>query len=195
MRDLVAMLDVLVTVLRTATLTLLVLGAALAALAWGVRTRRIQPFGTAARFVRRSVDPLLAPLDRRLPRLGVSAAAIPWWGVLATLVTGAGALFVIGFVRDVLVSVYFASNAGARGLVSLAVRGTFGVLQLALLVRVILSWTGGSWSASGRLAHRCTEWFLGPLRQALPSAGQLDLSPLIAWFLLSLLEGAVLRLL
>lgn len=194
MRALVALLDGAEAVLRSATMTLVLLSAGLATLAWGVRSRRIQPFGGVARFVRRAADPLLAPLDRRLPRHGVQGHQIPWWGVLLVLLIGASAIFVVGFARDLLTSIYLAANAGARGIGILLVRAGFAVLQLALLVRVLTSWFGGAYRWHGRLAFRLTEWFLGPLRRVLPPVGQVDLSPLVAWFLLSLLEGPVVGL-
>lgn len=191
MSAVVAFLDGLVAVLRSATMTLVLLSVVLAALAWGVRSRRIQPFSAVARFVRRAADPLLAPLDRRMPRHGVPGHLIPWWGVLVVLMAGAFAIFVAGFARDLLTSMYFAASAGPRGIGAFLVRTTFAVLQLALLVRVLTSWFGGAYRWHGRLAFRLTEWFLGPLRRALPPVGQVDISPLVAWFLLSLLEGPV----
>ena len=42
----------------------------IAALDWGVRTRRINPFGPVGRFCRRVVDPLMAPIERRVVRHG-----------------------------------------------------------------------------------------------------------------------------
>ena len=58
-------------------------------------------------------------------------------------------------------------------------------------MRVLTSWLGGTFTWFGRLAFRMTEWFLTPLRNVLPPMAGFDLSPLIAWFLLSLLQGIV----
>ena len=49
------------------------LAAALAIIAlvdWAVRTRRLNPFGPVARFFRRVVDPMMAPVERRVVRAG-----------------------------------------------------------------------------------------------------------------------------
>lgn len=193
--DLLAPLRTLLEYLRLASVAVLVAGTVLATMAWAVRSRRVNPFGGVARFVRRSIDPLLAPLDRRLARTGVTSASVPWWGLLALLLGSAAVIYLVGFVGNVITSAYLAVNTGPRGLVVLAVTWTFSVLQLALLVRVITSWIGGGHGAVGRLASRLTDWFLVPLRRVLPPLGPVDISPIVAWFLLNLVQGAFLAIL
>lgn len=188
MPSLINWLDSLIAFLRSASITLLVIAALLATAAWAARTRRVSPFSALGRWSRRWIDPLLAPLDRRLARSGVPAATVPWWALLGVLVGGAAAIFVVSFVRDAVVGTYVATNAGPRGIFVLAVRWSFGVLQLALLVRIITSWIGGAYSAVGRLSFRLTEWFLGPLRRALPTLGPVDISPMVAWLGLLMVE-------
>lgn len=195
MRGLIEVLDAVIAGLRGGAVALLAGAAGLAALAWAVRARKVNPFGGPARFARLRLDPLLAPVDRRLARAGVPAANVPWWALLFVLVVLAAAIFVVTFVRDAVVGAYLAGAAGPRGWLSLAVRGTFGFLQLALLVRVLTSWVGGAYSWAGRQAFRLTEWFLGPLRRLIPPMGQLDLTPIVAWFLLGLVQGAFLTVL
>lgn len=189
------MLDLILDVVRSVSGVLLVICAILAGLAWAVRARKVSPFGVVARFVRRAIEPLLTPVDRRLARHGIIGPNVPWWALLLVLMACATLIFVLGFVRDTLVTTYLAANSGPRGILVLIVRATFGVLQMALLVRVVTSWIGGAYSAVGRVAFRLTEWFLAPLRRVLPAAGGIDLSPLIAWLLLSVAQSAVLRVL
>lgn len=195
MRPVIDLLDLIVPWLRSAAVVVLVVALVLATLAWAVRSRRIEPFGSVARFVRKVVDPLLAPVERKLGRTGVAAANMPWMGVLVLLMLLAGAVFVVAGLRDALVGAYLASARGPSGLLVLAVNWTFGVLRLALLVRVITSWVGGSYSAIGRLASRLTEWFVAPLRRLLPAMGGIDISPILAWFLLGLVQSAFLTIL
>jgi YggT family protein len=195
MRTLIGILDALAGGIRAGSAAVLLIAAVIATLTWAVRTRRIDPFGGIARFVRKRVDPVLAPVERRLGRTGVAAANMPFMAVLVLLMIMAGAVFIVGGLRDVLVSAYVATSRGPSGLLSLAVRWTFGVLQLALLVRVITSWVGGTYSALGRLSVRLTDWFLVPLRRMLPPMGGLDISPILAWFLLGLVQSAFFTLL
>ncbi len=195
MRELIGILDAIVGGLRTGAVAVLAIALVLATLAWAVRTRRVSPFGGVARFVRQAVDPLLAPVERRLGRTGVPAANMPWLAVLVLLMVLAGAVFIVGGLRDALLGAYVASSRGATGLLGLAISWTFGVLRLALLTRVILSWVGGTHSAVGRLATRMTDWFVEPLRRVLPPLGGLDISPILAWFLLGLVQSAFLTFL
>lgn len=195
MRELIGILDAITSGLRAGAVVVLAIAAVLAALAWAVRTRRVNPFGGVARFVRQAVDPLLAPVERRLGRTGVTAANMPWLAVLVLLMVLAGAVFVLGGARDALLGAYLASSRGVTGLLGLIVGWTFGILRLALLARVIMSWVGGSHSAIGRLATRLTDWFVEPLRRILPPMGGLDISPILAWFLLGLVQSAFLTFL
>ena len=195
MRPLIDILDSLAVGIRTGSLAVLLLATVIATLAWAERSRRLDPFGSVARFVRKVVDPLLAPVERRLGRTGVAAANMPFLAVLVLLMVMAGAVFIVGGVRDALASAHVATSRGPSGLLALAVRWTFGVLQLALLVRVITSWVGGTYSTVGRLAVRLTEWFLAPLRRVLPPMGGFDISPILAWFLLGLVQRAFFTLL
>ena len=195
MRTLIDILDALASGIRAGSVAVLLIATVVATLAWAVRSRRLDPFGRIARFVRQVVDPILAPVERRLGRSGIGAANMPFMAVLVLLMIMAGAVFIVGGVRDALVSAYLATSRGPTGLLALAVRWTFGVLQLALLVRVITSWVGGTYSTIGRIAARLTEWFLAPLRRLLPPMGGLDISPILAWFLLGLVERAFFTLL
>ena len=194
MTTLIDWLNATIAFLRTASVTLLVIALVLATAAWAARTRRVSPFSAIGRWSRRWLDPLLAPLDRRLARSGVPAATVPWWAVLGVLVGGAAVVFILGFVRDALVNLYLGVNGGSRGVFVLVVRWTFGVLQLALLVRIITTWIGGAYSAVGRLAFRLTEWFLGPLRGALPTFGPVDISPMVAWLAMIVVERIIVAL-
>lgn len=160
--------------------------------AWLERSRRLNPFGGAARRARALFDAPLRPLDRLAARFGAARTQVPWWGLLAVLLAGAVLLGVIDFVRDTLSYAYYATQQGPSGVLRLIVGWTFSILQLAVMARVVMSWIGGHYTRVGRAATALTEWFLAPLRRALPSIGMIDISPLVAWFALSLLRGIVL---
>jgi YggT family protein len=181
--------------LRIGLALLLLIAGVLAMAAWLERTRRISPFGAVARGIRASLDPLLLPVDRLVARGGGSRAASPWWGVFAVLVAGAMLLGTLEFVRNVLSGAYYASSQGPREVLILLLGWSFSLLQLALMVRVITSWVGGTYSWIGRTAHRLTEWMLRPLRQMLPRIGVVDIAPLVAWFGISLLRGVLMSVL
>jgi len=182
----------LTTFLRTIFLVGGVVLAAVAVADWAVRSRRLNPFGSVARFLRARVDPSLAGVERRVLRAGGRPTATPLWALMLYVI---GAMLVLaaldmigGLVRDAAV----ATSMGAGGLLLLVVRWTFGLLTFALLVRVISSWIP-SLAASRwiRWSYGATEWMLRPLRALIPSLGVIDITPIVAYFALQLLQYLV----
>jgi len=197
MIDLVAgALDALLAVVRPLVFAVGVVAAAGTTASWAVRTRRLSPFSGAARFVRTAVDPwLVAPMERRLLRAGGTPSAAPWWALAAVVIGGLLLISAVQFVRDQLLLLLVASGSGAS-LIAVLLRWTFSVLRLALIARVIASWVGGGpYSKGWRWAYALTEWFLAPLRQVIPPLGMFDLTVLIAYFGLGLVERLMLSVL
>jgi YggT family protein len=184
--------DTLIGVLRTVLFAGGVVVAALAALSYAVRTRRINPFSPVARLARSSVDPLFAPVERRVLRFGGRPATAPWWALAALLVLGIVVISALGFVRTQIATAMIAVSTGGSSLVRLLVGWTFGVLQIALLARVAASWFQVSPYARWlRWAYALTEWLLRPLRQIVPPVGMMDLTPIVAYVVLRVLEWLV----
>lgn len=188
-------LDMLVVTARIAALSLAVAALAAALLDQAVRTRRINPFSRPGRISRRVVDPALAPFEKRLLLRGRSADAAAWWMLAAVVVGGLLVIATLDFIRDEVARTAVAASGGPRGILAVIVSWTFSLLQIALLVRVVSSWFRlNPFSRGMRLVYGMTEWMLRPLRQLIPPiGGVIDLSPLIAYFALGLLEGIVLR--
>lgn len=82
------------------------------------------------------------------------------------------------------------------GMLIYVLRLFFNLYRLALSVRILFSWLRVSYTNSRlvRLIWRVTEPVLAPLRNALPPLAGFDLSPIIAFFILRLLEGLVLSM-
>jgi len=161
------------------------------ALDWAVRSRRVSPFGRVGRFCRRVVDPLMRPVERTLVRAGGRANTTPLWGALAAIILLILLVSLLQFIGSVLSQVLFGiARPGALPVILLG--WAFGILRLALIVRVISSWFGqNQWSRWVRWSYVLTEWMLAPLRRIIPTLGMLDLTPIIAWFALGLLESAL----
>ena len=195
MPALLTTLDLLVLAARYAALTLAVVALAAALLDQAVRSRRINPFGRLGRISRRVVDPMLAPFERRLLLSGRPADGAAWWMLGAVVVGGLLLIALLDFVRDEVARTAIATQAGPRGVAAVAIGWAFSILRIALLVRVFSSWFRvNPYSRGMRIVHLLTEWMLRPLRQLIPPiGGMIDLSPLIAYFLLGLLEGIVIR--
>lgn len=166
--------------------------AALAAMA--VHARRINPFGRTGRRIRRLTDPLLVPIERRLLRARLSPQHAPWWLIGVTIFVGILLLTVVEWVAIEVLTLRAAADAGSRGLLFVVLDWVFGLLSLALIVRVIGSWVGVSaYSRWMRPFVLATEWLLAPLRRVVPSFAMFDVTPLVAWFLIQFLRAVVLR--
>jgi YggT family protein len=161
---------------------------------WAVRTRRLSPFGAWPRLVRRLSEPVLLPLERRIVRAGGSPSDAPLWLLGIAVV---GGLVLISLVRWGIGFAYEVgalSHAGPRDWLIATVSWAFRLLMLALLVRVIGSWFSLSpYSRWMRPFVVLTEWLLEPLRRVLPPFGPLDLSPMVAYLLLWIVQQAVVR--
>lgn len=178
--------------LRTALLAGGIVFAAIAAVDWAVRTRRINPFSGVARLMRARVDPRLAGVERVVIRAGGSPSATPWWGVVAYIVFALLALAIFDFLISLVADVQVAGAGGAAGILWLVVHWTFGFLIVALMVRVLSSWIPSlANSAWTRWSFGATEWMLRPLRRLIPALGPIDISPIVAYFGLTLARSLV----
>jgi YggT family protein len=187
--------DVVLGMLRVAFFAVAALTAVICAIDWLVRTRRVNPFSPVARFFRQTIDPLLAPVERRLVRAGGTPAAAPWWALVAVVVGGIVVLSVVSFVRSQLIGVVTAAYMGPMGIYRLLVTWIFTILQIALIVRVVSSWIQVSpYSVWVRWSFVLTEPILRPLRSILPPLGMIDISPIVAYFVLRLLQWFLLSL-
>jgi len=180
--------------LRSAIVVIVGVLAVICLIDWMVRTRRINPFNPVARFTRRIVDPIILPMERRVIRAGGLPSSAPWWTLALAVVVGFLIVTVLDFLFQQIAGIAFALQMGPRGLFVLLVQWTFLVLKGALLIRVITSWLPISpFSPWVRWAFSLTEPILRPIRSVVPTMGMFDLSPLIAYFLLGLIEGVLLR--
>jgi YggT family protein len=179
-------------VLRGLIVAALAGGAAVAATHWAVRSKRLNAFGAWPRFVRRTSDPMLQPLERRIVRMGGNPQNAPFW--LLGLVVAAG-LVAIGLFRwmaGMALAVGVLAGSGPAAWAAALLRVAFSVLKFALIVRVIASWFGLSpYSRWMRPVHWLTDWIIRPLRRVVPPLGPIDITPLVAWLVLIVVEGVV----
>ena len=192
MNDVFGALRVVSAGLRYALFAAAVVVAVVAAVDWAVRTRRISPFSTTARFFRRAVDPLMVPIERRVVRAGGRPASAPLWALGVVVVGGLLLIALLDFAIRQLAFATAAITLGPQGVLMLLIAWTFALLRIALIVRVVSSWVRVSpYSTWVRWSYALTEWMLAPLRQVIPLLGGIDVTPIVAYLLLGLLEGLV----
>ena len=162
---------------------------------WLVRTRRLNLFGPLARFSRSRIDPVLEPIEQRVVRAGGNPASAPLWALAAVVVGGILLISLLDFLRAEIMGFAFAVQGGPRGIFKLLVAWTFDFLRIAILVRVVSSWLPVSPSSPWiRWSYVVSEPILKPLRQVIPSIGPIDITPIVAYILIGVLQSAVLRL-
>jgi YggT family protein len=193
MRSLIEGLGLLLAIVRPLVLVTTVAVALGAAASWATATRRLTPFRGLGRFARQRVDPLFKPAERRLLLLGGQPAHAPWWTVAAVAIAGLLLISALQFLITQLLMADVAARSGARGLMRLGVIWTFAVVKLAIIARVVSSWLGGSrYVRWWRWAFAITDPFMEPLRRVLPALGPIDVSPIVAYFGVVLLQALVL---
>ena len=187
--------DAAVQILKTVLLWIAVIFAAICALDWAVRTRKISPFNAVARFCRSTVDPFIAPIERKVVRAGGTPASAPLWTLAIVVVGGILLLSFLDMVRTQVVLSMIAAQNGSAGIFHLLVSWTFWILKAALIVRVISSWLPISpFSGWVRWSYALSEPILAPLRRVVPNLGGLDITPILAYFLLTIVESILFRL-
>jgi YggT family protein len=187
--------DSVLGVLRLGLFGLAAVLALVCAVDWAVRTRKLSPFSPIARFMRSNIDPLMKPIERRVVRAGGLPSSAPWWALAAVVLTGILLLWVLDFLRAEIGFVYGSVTGGPAGIARLLIICVFTVLQIALIVRVLLSWfpsRPGAWYV--RWSFTLTEPILKPLRKVIPLIGMMDVTPIIAWFILGLVQNFLTRL-
>lgn len=159
---------------------------------WATRTRRINPFGTWARFTRRLSDPVLLPLERRIIRFGGSPQNAPLWLLAIVIGTGLLLLSLTSWVIGTAAGIMVLAHGGARVWARVLVDAVFTVLMAAIFIRVIGSWIGiGPYNRWMRPMYALTNWLIDPIRRILPPMGMIDFSPMVAWLVLFVVRGFV----
>ena len=141
-------------------------------------------YNPLCQFTVKATQPLLKPLRRVSPSLfGLDMSSL----VLAIVVQMV--IFAV-----VLTLSYMSFNV--LGLLLWAIIGVTAlflkVFFFALIISVILSWVApGSTSPGAELVNQITEPALAPFRRFLPSMGGLDISPILAFMVIQLIQSFV----
>lgn len=154
------------------------------------------PFTWSAITVKRLTDPVILPMRRLLVGMRVDPVIAP---VLAAVVFILVGFFVIQFFNGLLntiAGILFAVTSGRENatvaILGYLVYALIGLYELMIFARIIGLWLspgyGNRWM---RLLARWTEPMLGPLRRVIPPAGMFDLSPIIAFVILWVLQQIV----
>jgi YggT family protein len=154
------------------------------------------PFTWSAINVRRATDPVVLPVRRALVSFRIDPAVAPFIAVLLIIIVGYFVVQIASSVLNTIAGILYALTRGGEGvpvaIVGYLLFGFLGLYTLIIFVRIILYWgTVGYGNRWMRLLIRTTEPLLGPLRRTVPPVGMFDISPIVAFLILWLLQAVV----
>lgn len=144
-------------------------------------------YNPLSQFIVRATHPLLKPLRKVIPSVAGLDLASLVLAILVQLVLMALTLMLLGYGLENPPQLLVWSIIGVTALF-------LKVFFFALIISVILSWVAqGSHNPTAMLINQICEPLLSPIRRILPSMGGLDLSPIVAFLLLNLIDMLVIR--
>ncbi|PTS85061.1 YggT family protein [Pseudomonas sp. HMWF032] len=144
-------------------------------------------YNPLSQFIVRATHPLLKPLRKVIPSVAGLDLASLVLAILVQLVLMALTLMLLGYGVDNPLQLLVWSIVGVTALF-------LKVFFFALIISVILSWVAqGSHNPTAMLINQICEPLLSPIRRLLPSMGGLDLSPIVAFLILNLIDMLVIR--
>lgn len=144
-------------------------------------------YNPLSQFIVRATHPLLKPLRKVIPSVAGLDLASLVLAILVQLVLMALTLMLLGYGLENPLQLLVWSIIGVTALF-------LKVFFFALIISVILSWVAqGSHNPTAMLINQICEPLLSPIRRILPSMGGLDLSPIVAFLLLNLIDMLVIR--
>ena len=153
----------------------------------------LNPFGWSSITIRRLTDPVIGPVRRTLARMTVDPKYAPLVAILAAILLGWFVLQLFSGIANTLAGILFSTQAhSVIATMGYLLYGLLGLYSLAIFVRIILSWgTVGYSNRLMRFLMNVTEPLLGPLRRMVPPVGVFDISPIVAFIVIWLLQAAV----
>lgn len=185
-------LELVAVAVRAIAVALVVAAGGVALTHWAVRRRYLNPFSALSRGVRRLSDPLLRPIESRIMRRGGNPQDGSLW--LVGLAVAAGLLLVVmtRWAAGLVMTLLSLRHSTPIGAIKVVLGLAIGAVMTALLVRVLGQWLGASpYSRLMRIVGSMTNWLVEPIRRRLPPFGPIDISPVVAYFVLLLLRELV----
>jgi len=159
------------------------------------RRMDVNPFTWHAITVKRLTDPIVLPVRAMLVAMRVDPIVAPVIVIVVFILIG---FFVIQVVNGFLNTVAGILTAAASGRPNAAVAilgyvlyALVGLYELMIFARIIMTWFVVSYGKRMRFLFRTTEPLLAPLRRMIPLVGMFDVSPIIAFVILWVLQSAV----
>ncbi len=136
-------------------------------------------YNPLSQFIVKVSNPLVVPLRRIIPGLGGFD--------LATIVVA----YVIATLKFVTLAALAGESLGALafyiGLLVVVKQAGF-MLFVIMIIMAIMSWVVQGYNPTLMIFHQLTEPFLNPIRRIIPNMGGLDLSMIVAFLLMNVIN-------
>ena len=153
----------------------------------------LNPFGATYRNVRRLSDPFVAPARGFLRQFFADPKYAPIIVIVVVILTGLLAWNLLGTLFQMVQGITWALRMGSLpALLGFVFHGLISIYILMIFLRVIFSMAMVSYTNRlMRFLFHTTEPLLGPLRKKVPPVGRWDISPIVAFIILWLLQAAI----
>jgi YggT family protein len=156
----------------------------------------LNPFSRPVLLVRRLSDPFVSPVRRALLGFGIQPNAAPFFVILLTILVGYFVFLLASGVLNTLAGVVLSASSGRAGgvvaLLGYVLYGALAIYGLLIFIRIIFSWGQvGYGNRVMRFLVGATDPLLLPLRRMIPPLGFMDISPIVAFVLIWLFQGAI----
>ena len=156
----------------------------------------VNPFRRSAISLKRATDPMILPIRRMLIAFRLEPKVAPFLAILIIILIGYFVVQVASSVLNTISGILYAVTSGVPGfpiaIVGYLVFGLLGLYTLAIFVRIFLSYGGlGYGNRWMRFLIRITEPLMDPLRRYIRPVGMFDISPIIAFLILWVLQAIV----
>ena len=144
-------------------------------------------YNPLSQFAVRATQPLLKPMRRIIPSVfGLDMSSLVLAIIVQMLLMGGILVLLYGTAGNPL-SLLIWSLIGLAALF-------LNIFFYALIISVILSWVApGSHNPGAQLINQICDPFLAPFRRILPNLGGLDISPILAFMALKLIDMLVIN--
>lgn len=153
----------------------------------------VNPFTWHAMTVRRLSDPFLNPVKRSLVNTSIPLKYSPIIAILFVLLVGWFSLELIEGLLNTIGGVLLAAKAAALiAVIGYVLYGLLALYGLMIFLRIVFSWgMVGYRNRMMRFLINTTDPLLLPLRKMVPRVGMFDISPIVAFIIVWILQAAV----
>ena len=156
----------------------------------------LNPFKWSVRTVGRLTDPVIHPVRHLLIGFRIEPRVAPFVAVVLIIVFGVFTSMLAENILNTVAGILYALSrpwVGApAAIIGYLLFGFLGFYTLMIFLRILFSYlTTGYPNRWVRLLFRSTEPLLAPLRRLIPTVGMFDISPIVAFVILYLLQFVV----